>query len=91
MHTGFRWRRAASKAVEAGLSPSVKPSKTGSPLTVSTLDDAGIGSSSPFPACAFRLTARFGANVSYSLAAIPLSPDESWQALHCTLCAGPTC
>ena len=35
MHTGFRWRRAASKAVEAGLSPSVKPSKTGSPLTVS--------------------------------------------------------
>lgn len=41
--------------------------------------------------CAFRLTARFGANVSYSLAAIPLSPDESWQALHCALRAGPTC
>jgi len=41
--------------------------------------------------CAFRLTARFGANVSYSLAAIRLSPDESWQALHCALRAGPTC
>jgi len=41
--------------------------------------------------CAFRLGARFGANVSYSLAAIPLSPDESWQALHCALRAGLTC
>ena len=32
-------------------------------------DDADIGSSPPFPGmCAFRLTVRFGANVSYSLA-----------------------
>jgi hypothetical protein len=55
-------------------------------------DDAGIGSSSPFPGvCAFRLTVRFGANVSYSLAAIPFLSDESWQALHCALRAGPTC
>jgi hypothetical protein len=41
--------------------------------------------------CAFRLTARLGVNVSYSLAAIPLSPGESWEALHGALRAGPVC
>ena len=36
-------------------------------------DDAGTGSSSPFPGvCAFRLTVPFGANAPYSLAASPL-------------------
>jgi len=40
---------------------------------------------------AFRLTARFGANVSYSLALYPFSPDESWRPLHCALRAGPAC
>jgi hypothetical protein len=57
-------------------------------------DDAGTGSSSPFPGvCAFRLTVPFGANAPYSLAAIPhpFSPDESWRALHCALRAGPAC
>jgi hypothetical protein len=35
-------------------------------------DDAGTGSSSPFPGvCAFRLTVPFGANAPYSLAASP--------------------
>jgi hypothetical protein len=29
--------------------------------------------------------------VSCSLAAIPLSPGESWQARHCALRAGPVC
>jgi hypothetical protein len=56
------------------------------------LNDAGIGSSSPFPGVrAFRLTVRFGANVSYSLAAIPLFAGRVVQALLCALRAGPTC
>jgi hypothetical protein len=55
-------------------------------------DDAGIGSSSPFPGvCAFRLTTRFGANVSYSLAAIPLFAGRVVAGPHCVLRAGPTC
>src|ERR1700730_12312208 len=37
-------------------------------------DDAGTGSSSPFPGvCAFRLTVPFGANALYSLAASPVA------------------
>jgi transposase IS116/IS110/IS902 family protein len=35
LHTEFRRRRAASKAVEAGLALRVKPNETGSPLTLS--------------------------------------------------------